>query len=277
MTCRPRWPCLLLALAAHAAGGQAPPFEKLERQMAEIVNRERARHKLPPLAYRAQLAAVARAHSLDMKTHHFMAHKSPRTGGPKDRVAKARIPFRAAAENIAVAPSVEAGHQWLMNSPKHRDNILHRKLSHIGIGILRNEHGWLVITQLFLTPPPQHNVEALRTQILEGINKRRAAQGLRRLVGDATLTKWAAAHSERAAQLGSFDPPWLQQRLEPDRRRWRLHEAQFFLTDDVAEVIASPVAQGKEHDHYGIGIVQAPLRSKAKGALWVTLVCAQAR
>jgi hypothetical protein len=27
--------------------------------------------------------------------------------------------------------------------------------------------------------------------------------------------------------------------------------------------------------HFGLGVVQAPLASKAAGALWVTLICSQ--
>ena len=165
---------LLLALAAGALAGQVAPFPKLEREMLALVNRDRAARKLPPVAWRDDLARVARAHSLDMKTHRFMAHESPRTGKPKDRLNAARIPFRGAGENIAVAPSVPQGQAMLMASPKHRDNILNPKFSHLGIGIHRNDKGWFVITQLFVLPPPTHDVAALHKQIVEGINKARA-------------------------------------------------------------------------------------------------------
>ena len=271
-----RWLCLLLVPAALAAAGEAPPLGKLEKQMAELVNRERAGHKLPPLAYRDKLAAVARAHCLDMKTHDFVAHESKRTGRPRDRVAKAGIPFRGVGENLATgAPTVETGQRWLMLSPKHRANILNPLFRHIGIGILRDDKGRLIITQLFCIPPPHYDVEALLKTIADGINKARAAKGLRRLVPDAQLAKRAHRHSLRAARLGKFQPLWLEDRLAADSRRWHVHQVAYFLTDNVAEVISCDVAHSKLHDHVGLGIVQSAPDSKARGALWVTLICAQ--
>ena len=266
---------LTLMLAAGAAAGQVAPFPKGERQMLELVNRDRAEHKLPPVAWRDDLANIARAHSLDMKTHHFMGHESPTTGKAKDRLAKAEVAFRAAGENIAVAPDVSTGQKWLMASPKHRGNILKAQFTHLGVGIHRNDKGWLVITQLFLTPPPDHDVAALHKQIVDGISKARSKKGLRRLLEDKELTDRALSHSEHAAMRGDYDPLWLEDRLAKDKRRWRIHEAAFFLTDDIAQVIACDVAQSRRHDHFGLGVVQGDVHGKAKGALWVTLVCAQ--
>jgi len=98
--------CLLLALLAGPAWPAPKPLseiEKLERRMADLVNADRAKHKLPPLAYHNGLAAVGRAHSRDMNDHGFFAHESPRTGKVNDRVAKVGIPNRGVAENLAGA------------------------------------------------------------------------------------------------------------------------------------------------------------------------------
>ncbi|MFW6161461.1 MAG: CAP domain-containing protein [Planctomycetota bacterium] len=265
----------LLALAAAAAAGDAPPFARLEKQMLELVNRDRAKHKLPALAWRDDVARVARVHSLDMKTHHFMDHKSPRTGRPADRLEAAKIPFRGAGENIASARTVRKGQALLMASPKHRKNVLSPEFTHLGVGIVRRGDGRLLMTQLFIQPPPAHKVAALRKRIVEGINQARAKRGLRRLLEDEQLSQRAMAHSERAARTEKPDPLWLEDRLAKDGQRWRVHEAAFFLTDDVAEVIACKVALSRRYDHFGIGVVQGDVRGKAKGALWVTLVCGQ--
>jgi uncharacterized protein YkwD len=243
--------------------------------MFELVNRDRAKHKAPPVAWRDDLADVARAHSLDMKTHRFMAHESPRTGKPKDRLVKARIAFRGAGENIAIGRTVEHGHAMLMASPKHRENMLNPAFTHLGVGIHRNDNGWLVITQVFLTPPPNHDVAALHKQIVEGINKARAEKGLRRLLEHDELMELAFSHSRRAAALGNYDPPWLRARLEKDKPRWAVREAAFFLTDTVEEVIRCDVALNRSFGHLGLGIVQSDVRGKTKGALWVTLLCGQ--
>lgn len=275
---------VLAALAACGAlGAEAPAkedaaeesLEALELRMAELVNRDRAEHKLPPLAWHKELAAVARSHSQDMKANRFFAHKSPRTGEVKDRVAAARIPARAAGENLARGDTIEFAERSLMNSPKHRENILHKEFTHIGIGLARGDDGLLLVTQVFLRPTPVYDAAAVHGEIAEGINAARLAKGLRRLLPDDTLARQAAAHSARAARLGRFDPAWLEGELASDDRRWRIHTAAYYLTDKTAEVIHCEVAQSATFDHFGLGVVQAPAEGKQAGALWVTLVCAQ--
>ncbi|HUT36347.1 MAG TPA: CAP domain-containing protein [Planctomycetota bacterium] len=275
----------LIALWAVLAGGlwagEAPAkeageaFEAMGRQMAELVNRDRAEHKAPPLAYHKGLAAVARAHCLDMKTHRFFAHESPRTGSVQDRVAGAGIPNRGVGENLARATTADSAQRNLMLSPKHKENILSPQFTHIGVGFLRGDDGWLFCTQVFMRQAPAYDVEAIREQIIEGVNKARLAKGLRRLLPDDTLAAQALAHSERAAKLGKADPLWLDKELNRRDKRWRLHIAAYFLTDKPEQVAESDVALSKSPDHFGVGVVQSPLNSKAAGALWVTLLCAQ--
>jgi len=263
----------MAAEAPPKKGGD--PIEALEKQMAALLNRDRATHKLPPLTYHKGLAAVARAHSQDMHDHNFFAHKSKRTGNVDARVARARIPFRAAGENIVRAPNAAAGQKWLMLSKKHRANILSGEFTHLGVGIVRPERGWLICTQVFIRPPPVYDVEAVRKQIVEGINKARLAKGLRRLLADDVLTKQALSHSQRAAKLGRPAPLWLEDKLAREDNRWRIHQAVYLLTDKPDDAIFSDVALSPRHDHFGVGVVQAPRGGKGAGALWVTLICAQ--
>ena len=114
---------------------------------------------------------------------------------------------------------------------------------------------------------------AIQAEIVEGINKERLARGLRRLLPDDALAKAALAHTERAARLGKFDAPWLETQLALDNARWRMYEPRYFLTDSVPKVVTSDVAMSEVYDSFGVGVVQAPLDSKAVGALWITLIC----
>lgn len=261
--------------AAAGAGERAESIEALEQRMAELVNRDRAEAGVPPLAYHKGLAAVARAHSADMKANRFFAHDSPRTGKVKDRVAAAAIPNRGVGENIARAATVESAQANLMLSQTHKENILRREFTHIGIGLARDDDGLLLCTQVFMKVPPTYDTAEITRQLVEGINKARLAKGLRRLLDDATLAQQATAHSERAARLGKFDPLWLEGELRRRDRRWRVHQAAYFLTEDLAEVIQSDVALSAVPDHVGVGVVQSAAKSKEAGALWVTLICAQ--
>ena len=271
----------IVLLAGSVLAAEAPPKEKgesleaLEPQMAELVNRDRAENKLPPLAYHKGLAAVARAHCQDMKTNHFFAHESARTGKVKDRVTTARIPHRGVGENLARALTIESAEKNLMNSPPHKENLLNTQFTHVGIGLLRADDGLLVCTQVFIKVPPIYDVVAVRDQIAEGINKARLAKGLRRLLPDDKLDEQALEHSVRAAKLGKADPLWLEGELARRDRRWRLHIGGYFLTDDPEKVIRSEIPLSPLPDHFGVGVVQSPVDGKDAGALWVTVLCAQ--
>ena len=263
----------LVAVATVAWGGAS--LEHLEKQMAALVNADRAKHGAPPLSYHGGLAAVARAHSQDMKDNGFFTHKSKRTGKVADRVGRAGIPNRGVGENIARAASVAQARTNLMNSPPHRKNLLNEGFSHIGIGIVRSG-GTLLVTQVFMYRVPVHDAAAVTRQIVEGIKAARLKKGRRRLVGDERLMRLALEHSQRAERLGKGDHAWLETRVAQvgGRGRWRLRSATYFITDKIEDVIESPAALSSRYEQIGVGVVQTKPISQYAGALWVTLICA---
>src|SRR5204862_102932 len=64
----------------------AATTEQIERHLLASVNRDRAAAGLPALAWDDGLAAVARAHSDEMRRTHVVAHSSPTTGPAADRL-----------------------------------------------------------------------------------------------------------------------------------------------------------------------------------------------
>lgn len=266
-------------LAAAALAGEKPlsAVEKLERRLAELVNRDRAKHDRPPLRYHTGAAAVARAHSQDMLDHGFFAHESPRTGKVLDRVTRAGIPNRGVAENLANANSIEASEFALMNSPGHRANILNEAFTHIGIGIVLRPSGWPLVTQVFLREVVVRDPAAVRKAILDGIAAERRKRGLRRLVEDKLLTQFAQAHSDHAEDVGKAEPLWLDDLMRHDHRRWRVHEAQYLLTDKESDAILSETALSPRYDHFGLGIAITSPTSKEAGAMWITFIAGQKR
>src|SRR5262245_25720166 len=144
-----------LALAcgpAHVAA--TPPANRATiddpqmRELVRLVNAQRQRRGIPPLAWSAPLARVAVKHSADMVRRHYFSHVDPDGRDPFDRMRAAGLDFSAAGENIAAgqrdAATVFAS--W-MDSRHHRENILSRDYTQMGIG--RFDHHW---TQLFMTP-----------------------------------------------------------------------------------------------------------------------------
>jgi uncharacterized protein YkwD len=133
------------AIPPPAAAAPAAPGP--EGQVLSLVNAERAKAGCAPLSADSGLAALARAHSADMRDRDFFSHDNPDGLGPFDRAAAAGVEARA--ENIAYgyADAAEVMAGW-MSSRGHRENILDCDLRALGVGVATGPGGpWW--TQLF--------------------------------------------------------------------------------------------------------------------------------
>jgi uncharacterized protein YkwD len=128
------------AAAAPAAPGP-------EGQVLALVNAERAAAGCAPVSADPGLAAVARAHSADMRDRHYFSHDNPEGLDPFERAAAAGLDARA--ENIAYGqPDAAAVMADWMGSSGHRRNILDCELHTLGVGVAQGAGGpWW--TQLF--------------------------------------------------------------------------------------------------------------------------------
>ena len=178
---------------------QFPPptlsFEaESERQFLEKVNAERETLGIAPLTVRAEMLPAARYHSLDMAINRFFSHATDNQRTHADRLSAfdRTLLAQGSAENIAqFGPAtcynqrqeavpcsnvpgfepvsadyvVDDLHQKLMESPGHRRNILDPEMTHIVIGVARQESAYFV-TQVFakhagdLTTPAPLTIEA---------------------------------------------------------------------------------------------------------------------
>ncbi len=121
----------------------------LEKQMLDLVNKERVANGLQPLAADPELTEVARRHSTDMFARGYFAHDTPEGLTPFDRMRDANVHFLTAGENLALAPTVSIAHTGLMNSPGHRANILRPQFGRVGIGIMDGGMRGLMVSQEF--------------------------------------------------------------------------------------------------------------------------------
>jgi uncharacterized protein YkwD len=149
-------PLVLVCAPVASVAAPAPPpapapsgHGASEQEMLALLNQARLASGLAPFTLDPALSDVARAHSADMVARAYFAHSSPEGLSPFDRMTRAGITFRAAAENIAWAGSVPISHNSLMNSPGHRSNILNSSLNRIGIGIVQKDARHIMVTQLF--------------------------------------------------------------------------------------------------------------------------------
>jgi uncharacterized protein YkwD/uncharacterized membrane protein required for colicin V production len=125
------------------------PRPDLEKQKLDLVNQERQKAGLNPLAADPELTEVARRHSADMFARGYFAHDTPEGLTPFDRMRAANVRFITAGENLALAPTLSVAHTGLMNSPGHRANILRKEFGRVGIGIMDGGMRGLMVSQEF--------------------------------------------------------------------------------------------------------------------------------
>lgn len=119
-----------------------------ENEVVRLVNIERSKQGLKPLASDWQLSRVARYKSQDMRDKGYFSHTSPTYGSPFEMMKSFGISYRTAGENIArgqKTPS-EVVNAW-MNSSGHRANILNSSFTKIGVGYVKDGNYW---TQMFI-------------------------------------------------------------------------------------------------------------------------------
>lgn len=137
--------------------------QQLEQQMLNLVNRERAdpannpetHGRALPLRWNETLAAVARAHSLDMVRQGYFAHEDLYGRSVVGRIEAAGLEWQAAGENIAINSGIVRAEAAFMDEQRfvknHRSNILSPDFTEIGIGIVYGPNGSVYITQDFYT------------------------------------------------------------------------------------------------------------------------------
>jgi len=156
-------PCIVAICLPLCAQAQVT-MAQVERDIAWLINTERAQAGLSQLATDTELAQVARAHSAEMRDKGFMGHESPiaahKTPGDRYRLKFGVNPATLrenvsrtefAAVNETVAQTVHTG---FMNSPRHHDNIMAGDVSLMGIGCVTDDKGTVWTTELFAVPPP---------------------------------------------------------------------------------------------------------------------------
>lgn len=128
--------------------------ESEEKLMVLLMNQSRVEAGLQPLIYDKGLTEETRAHSQDMADNHYFSHTGLNGSQPQDRMKAAGYTNeRLYAENLAYGQvSTIFAHEGLMNSLGHRENILRKEATHVGVGIAYDEENKPYYTINFYTP-----------------------------------------------------------------------------------------------------------------------------
>jgi uncharacterized protein YkwD len=172
--------------------------EAAEALALALLNADRARFSLGMLERDRQLDAVARAHSEDMRDNGFFGHVSPTTGGPSDRLARARVRTIAHGENVASGNSLHELEQALLASLPHRQNVLADGFTRVGIGVAQKDEGGRTVwhlTQLFGELAESIDAADWKRRLEQAMASMRQESGQPALTRDATLEGIADRHA----------------------------------------------------------------------------------
>jgi hypothetical protein len=124
--------------------------------IATRINRERIARGLTPYAVNAQLTQAAQAHANDIASSGKFGHTGTDGSTVFDRVARTGYGAyswgRRLGENWAWYPSAERAMTFWMDSPDHRNNILHALYREIGIGIAASQGNLVIVVDFGAQP-----------------------------------------------------------------------------------------------------------------------------
>lgn len=123
------------------------------REFAELVNQHRKTVGCAPLVWDERVAAVAQLHSEEMARHGFYSHVDLKGQNAFARLNEAKVPYTAAAENLASGQQTAARvlTAWL-NSAGHRKNIDNCKYTHHGVGLAATRWTHVFVRTAALSP-----------------------------------------------------------------------------------------------------------------------------
>ena len=121
-----------------------------ERLLLDLINQEREKAGIDPLAADMDLMKVSREKARDMVDKNYFSHQSPTYGSPFDMMRQFGVSFSTAGENIAGNRTIEGAVKAWMNSSGHRKNILSNNFNYTGIGIVDSPTYGKVFVQQFI-------------------------------------------------------------------------------------------------------------------------------
>ena len=122
-----------VAIAAKHDSMAAPGWRE---GIVRHVNLFRRQHGLPPLTINPVLNRAAQYHADDMAVKDYFDHYAPNGSGPGDRARSFNYRYLLVFENLAVGSNDprETVEQWKASKEGHREAMLERRVSEIGVG-----------------------------------------------------------------------------------------------------------------------------------------------
>ncbi|HEX7180466.1 MAG TPA: erythromycin esterase family protein [Thermoanaerobaculia bacterium] len=204
----------ILLVSLPLAGAPAPEPERLRQELLELLNAERQRQGLGPLALDPRLSAAAQAHADDMMAKRYYDLRSPDGREIEQWVEEAGYQYQLVTEKLVNKTDTpqRVVEIWRQNAQSHRNSVFSPEVEHLGIGLgtynevplytfvlARSRDSYLAeyTKRLFQEQTERlRDLDSLRKEMLERINEARAEVGLPALEGNAALDRAAQAHAD---------------------------------------------------------------------------------
>jgi uncharacterized protein YkwD len=126
----------------------------MERIVMDMINKQRAGQGLGSLHWNEKAAQIARLHSENMAHYKFFSHRGLDGLMVNDRADNIQLDWHAIGENIAYNRGYDDPvgftiQRWL-ESPSHKENIMDKRWTETGIGVIVTPDGTYYLTQVFL-------------------------------------------------------------------------------------------------------------------------------
>ncbi len=164
-----------------------------QKEMLNYINSARKELGFSQLTLDDELNNLSQLHSEDMVKNNYFSHVNLEGQSPSDRRKELEINTEV-SENLGKAPSLKYGHEGLMRSAIHRENILEPGWTKVGLGFAKDKDGYIYITQEFSHDPYSDNDLAnFGDELFNKINDKRLSLGLQNIEKNETLAKISQA------------------------------------------------------------------------------------
>jgi uncharacterized protein YkwD len=255
----------------------------VEATLLRLINEARQRAHLEPVASMPAIETVARAHARDMAENRYVAHNTRDGTTPGQRLRAAGLLSGLSLENVARGYGAREIHEGLMVSPGHRANVLNPRVTHVGIGVVREAgpSGALLVTQDFIEVVRAIDTTATVRDLLERINATRIARNLARFEVRPQLQ----AAAERAARAFFASSTITEQQALAEATEMLRNEALLFRRVQVAAAFGPRAEESatmqplfdRETTAVGIGIAQGDRPGAPPQSVFVVYVLAVPR
>lgn len=136
--------------SASNSGTQTSNMNSDEKEIFDLINKQRTNNGLTALKHDNGVQRVARIKAQDMVDNNYFSHTSPTYGSPFDMLKNFKISYKTAGENIAGNSSNSSAVTAWMNSSGHKANILNSSFNYTGIGVVSSPKYGKMYVQLFI-------------------------------------------------------------------------------------------------------------------------------